>query len=260
MKEKPKQTGQVLIEAIVAIAIIATTLVGIVSLSIFVLRISGINVRRTKTNALAQESFEALRLIRDGQGSMKTSAGEYKNWNWNAIPSTPEYFRIYYETTQTPIWVIEDVSNDLKKETPTSDIYRMYFNETENKWEPAPTGTPSAGQEYFYRQIQLIDYDSDGPPESSYVVPPGHTLLCHAPPGSPNNKKTIVVTIDEAQDHLNNHPEDYLGACDPKGIATPDHEAKLVLIKVSFWDKGNVNEVSYRTMLTNWRNIQTPSP
>lgn len=46
---------------------------------------------------------------------------------------------------------------------------------------------------------------------------PGNTedkvVICHVPPGNPDNPQTIAVDPDDAEDHLANH-EDFLGPCE----------------------------------------------
>ncbi|GEM_PF-6064910 len=166
---KNKQNGQILIEPLVAIVVVSSTLLAILTLTIFALRISSINVRITKAHHLAQESFEALRSIRDGEGSLKKNTGMseyvYDHWNWDPIPVLQKkYFRVHEETIGTKQWVAEDLSSSNAIEDlldPMNILYKVFYNEAQQSWDPV-TGTEPTTTEFFYRQIIINDYDPDG--------------------------------------------------------------------------------------------------
>lgn len=45
------------------------------------------------------------------------------------------------------------------------------------------------------------------------AAPQEKVVVCHAPPGNPENAHTIVIGAPAAEAHLANHPDDSLGAC-----------------------------------------------
>ena len=199
------QQGQIIIEPLIAISIVSATLLAILTLTIFALRISGINVRRTKAHNLAQEAFEALRSIRDGDGTIQIREGgevRQEQWQWNKIPALQKkHFRI---ASQNP-WVVEDLSQATSPNYTVEDLldstnplYKISYNTATLRWDPTEEDDPNV--EYYYRQIELSDYDSDG-----------------------------------------------------DGPNVPDPEEKEVYVKVTFFERGNKHEVSYRTVLTNWQ-------
>ena len=58
----------------------------------------------------------------------------------------------------------------------------------------------------FALEIKLqeeLDEDEDG----------ATVLICHRPPGNPDNAKTLEVSPAAAEAHLSNHPDDTSGAC-----------------------------------------------
>lgn len=50
----------------------------------------------------------------------------------------------------------------------------------------------------------------------------GGVVLCHCPPGNPNNCQTILVGESAVPSHLANHPGDHLGPCSGGG-SLPNH-------------------------------------
>ena len=42
---------------------------------------------------------------------------------------------------------------------------------------------------------------------------PGDIVICHIPPGNPENEQELSLTQESADSHLNNHPDDTLGPC-----------------------------------------------
>lgn len=44
----------------------------------------------------------------------------------------------------------------------------------------------------------------------------GSHTICHVPPGNPGNAQTLTLSEQGAQNHLQNHPLDYDGPCQPE--------------------------------------------
>ncbi len=86
-----------------------------------------------------------------------------------------------------------------------------------------PTFTPTAGGNYTFTAtatqtstgctttctivICVLDIRGSGSGQS------GQVYICHAPPGNPNNKQTLLVGVSAVPAHLSNHSGDKIGAC-----------------------------------------------
>ena len=262
MKEKQNQDqqGQVIIEGIISIAIVATTLIGIISLSVFALRISTINSRKTKAHALAQEAVENMRAVRDGEGIVRQKDDQggtvdHSSWDWSAVPETPQYFIIYNEVPDgfdpaeaTPVWVLEDVSTYtehdlLELKTPVHEIFKLNYNDDSGQWEHGTENNEASNQGFMYRQIKIVDSVVVG----DFIVGGDKILLCH------NGSKTISVAPPAQDPHIA-HGDD-LGSCEdgPIPSPTPDPESKIVTITVSFQEGNDFTEIIYASNLSNWQ-------
>lgn len=153
MRQGQKQnSGQILIESIVAIGIVSATLLAIVSLVTLTLRISSINTRKTIASNLAKETLEVLRMQRDNKSFFMQTP----------LPSE-QYYRLNYDFTEQGGWYLEDLNTEQQRLTPTAGLYTINYNNTTALWSVAaetPAPTPS-NLGYYYRQIVIQDYAGD---------------------------------------------------------------------------------------------------
>ncbi|OIP94806.1 hypothetical protein AUK40_06650 [Candidatus Wirthbacteria bacterium CG2_30_54_11] len=158
-----KDNGQILIEAVFGVALVATVLVVLVSLSLRSLRVQVLNKQWQQTDSLEQESLEAIRQIRDGYGSIRffdteTSSTIETAWDWVDPDiwdaSGTSHFRLYYDTLQGK-WIMDQTAET----SPVDTAYRLYWDTVSRSYGyPGRGGFPaSATASPFYRQLVFTE-------------------------------------------------------------------------------------------------------
>jgi len=164
--------AQLMIEAIIAMAVVSIVLVALVSLSLRALRVQISNRQTEQATQVEQAAMEGLRQIRDGFGVIKTTEEpDGIGWVWeNETVWTNDCeiegeswtcFRLYYDYVDSQ-WVLERVDSSDNID-PVAPVYRLHFQLAENRYGyPGLGGFPEeAPAGIFYRQILIRDRPPD---------------------------------------------------------------------------------------------------
>ncbi|HNT29544.1 MAG TPA: hypothetical protein PKL83_01180 [bacterium] len=163
--------GQMLIEAIIGIAVVSSVLVVLLSLSLRTLKIQVQNKEWQKADQLEQEALEAIRQIRDGMGIIRlTDPAQDLPWDWSSETiwenDAPTYFRLYYDAASS-WWVLEKTDED----NLADPYFRLSLDETTMRYGHRGAGgfPDDARLTTLYRQIIFSETDN---------TPISRTLSC----------------------------------------------------------------------------------
>jgi len=164
-----KQSGQIIIEAVVAVGLVSVVLIALISLSLRSFRIQLSNRQREQATQVERAAMEAIRQIRDGYGIVKTgnTPADLHAWSWtdptiwtndctyDGEPWT--CFRVYYDETNN-YWVLER-TNGVSQADARNSVYHLFYDISTNRFGYPNLGNfpGTAASSPFYRQILIRD-------------------------------------------------------------------------------------------------------
>lgn len=158
------QSGTILIEVMVGLAMVAVALTALVSLALSSINVQLVSKQLQESDQINQECLEAVRQIRDKIGWVVTTDGQEVKWSWSDEgiwnPDGETFFRVYLDQEDL-YWRMQRLPNSLHN--PLAQDYRLDFDFATGSYGYKEVGNFSdeANTSLFYRQLIIKNWQDD---------------------------------------------------------------------------------------------------
>ncbi len=198
------QKGLSLIEVLIAVTVLGIGLISVMQLQATILKDGSYARKRSEAINLALEKIENFRnfpatldlasLTGDTDSRQGTTSAFHRTWQITSLDNGQIKVNVEVAWPNEQGKLTEDTTVNF-----TTLISSFVPGASSIKHQVTPAHS-------------LTQEPCENGPSTTQKSTPGKVKLCHIPPGNPNNKHTISVSLSAVQAHMAQH-EDFIGPC-----------------------------------------------